>query len=203
MPALILAPVRAAELVRRNRVLLALPPRVALFYSRARRLAARTGDEWSLGSATKPESLGRLLAVAHGRRRVVEIGTGTAWTTIALALADRDRRVLSFDPIVRPERERYLDLAGRARARVDIVDGPGEAGLGNRPGPVDLVFVDGSHERERTIETFRVWSETVEPGGAIAFHDYGNDEYPGVTEAIRELGLEGRVERDLFVWRRP
>ena len=186
----------------RNRALLRLPPRVAVFYSRARRLAARSGDRWSLESATRPESLAVLLRVAEGRRRAVEIGTGTAWTTVALALADRGRHVLSFDPVVRPERDRYLALAPAARERIELVDAPGEQGLGAHPGPVDLVFVDGSHERERTIATFAAWRDALAPGGAIAFHDYGNPQYPGVGDAIRELGLEGRVARDLFVWSR-
>ena len=173
---------------------------MALFYFRARRTAARTGDEWSLGSATKPESLALLLRLAGGRRSVVEIGTGTAWTTAALALADPRRRVISYDPIVRPERERYLDLSG-ARGRIELREAGGEGGPAPGDPPPDFVFVDGSHERELTIATFEAWRGALAPGGAIAFHDYGNELYPGVTEAIRELGLEGDVERDVFVWR--
>ena len=173
---------------------------MALFYFRARRTAARTGDDWSLGSATKPESLALLLRLASGRRAVVEIGTGTAWTTAALALADPARRVISFDPIVRPERERYLDLSG-ARDRIDLREAGGEEGPRAGDPPPDFVFVDGSHQKELTVATFSAWREALAPGGAIAFHDYGNSLYPGVTEAIHELGLEGDVERDVFVWR--
>ena len=183
------------DVLARNSALLRLPPRVALFYSNARRLAARSGDDWSLQSATKPESLRELLRVARGHRRVVEIGTGTAWTTAALALADGQRRVTSFDPVVRPERERYLALAGSARDRIELLAVPGESGPRE---PVDMLFIDGSHERERTIETFRAWRPAVT--GVVAFHDYDNPAYPGVSEAIAELGLRGRVVRDLFVW---
>ncbi|HEX8744061.1 MAG TPA: class I SAM-dependent methyltransferase [Thermoleophilaceae bacterium] len=173
---------------------------MAWFYFRARRAAARSGDDWSLGSATKPESLALLLRLARGRRSVVEIGTGTAWTAAALALADGGRRVVSYDPIERPERERYLDLSG-ARDRIELRAEGGE--MGPRPGdePPDFVFVDGSHERELTVRTFGAWREALAPGGAIAFHDYGNDLYPGVTEAIGALGLEGEADRDVFVWR--
>jgi predicted O-methyltransferase YrrM len=187
--------------IRRTGVLLQLPPRVAWFYSRARRTAARIGDEWTLGSATKPESLRLILRLARGRRSVVEIGTGTAWTTAALALADKRRRVVSFDPVVRPERERYLELAGvHARERIELVESGGEGGP--RPGDPapDFVFLDGSHERELTIRTFEAWRPVLQGGGAIAFHDWRNPLYPGVTEAIEELGLRGRVERDVFVW---
>ena len=181
-----------------------LPPRVAWFYFRARRTAARTGDEWSLKSATKPESLAHLLRLARGRRAVVEIGTGTAWTTAALALADPRRTVLSYDPIVRPERDRYLELAGAdAAGRVELVEAGGEAGPPPEGPAPDFVFVDGSHEKELTIRTFEAWRDALASGGVIAFHDYGNDLYPGVTEAIEELGLSGEVERDVFVWRLP
>lgn len=172
------------------------------FYFRARRAAARSGDEWSLGSATKPESLALLLRLARGRSAVVEIGTGTAWTTAALALADGSRRVVSYDPIVRPERERYLDLS-RVRGRIELREQGGEAGPSAGDPAPDFVFVDGSHEKGLTIDTFHAWREALAPGGAIAFHDYGNPLYPGVSEAIEELGLEGDVERDVFVWSGP
>ncbi|MEA2350160.1 MAG: hypothetical protein QOG86_1101 [Thermoleophilaceae bacterium] len=192
----------AAATVRRNAVLLRLPPRVALFYSRARRRAARNGDDWSLQSATGPESLARLLRLARGRRRVVEIGTGTAWTTAALALADGERRVLSFDPKVWPEREGYLRLAGRdATARIELVEGGGENGPpAGRDFEPDLLFVDGSHERDLTIRTVESWRPVLAAGAIVAFHDYENPKYPGVSEAIRALGLEGEAIGDVFVW---
>lgn len=190
------------DLLRRNAPLLRLPPRVAAFYSRSRRTAARTGDDWSLVSATPPQSLRLLLRLARGRREVVEIGTGTAWTTGALALADAHRRVLSFDPIVRPERDVYLGfLPPAARERIELVDAPGEdvAPAGDRR--PDFVFVDGSHDRELTARTFEAWRPLLAPGGVIAFHDYGNESYPGVTQALDDLGLRGEVIRDVFVWR--
>jgi predicted O-methyltransferase YrrM len=51
-----------------------------------------------------------LLALARDCDPVVELGTGTAWSAIALALDDRTRRVITCDPWVRHEREAYLDL---------------------------------------------------------------------------------------------
>jgi hypothetical protein len=40
------------------------------------------------------------------------------------------------------------------------------------------------------------------PAGAIVvFHDYDEPAYPGVTEAVRELGLPGEVFGHLFAWR--
>lgn len=190
-----------AATLRRNAPLLRLPPRVALFYSRARRSAARSGDDWSLKSATGPESLAVILRLARGRRDVVEIGTGTAWTTAALALADRSRRVLSFDPSVRAERARYLELAGAdAARRIELVAAGGEDGPGDRDWRPDLLFVDGSHDRDLTVRTFESWRPELAPGAIVAFHDFDNPAYPGVTEAIRALGLEGEAVGDVFVW---
>lgn len=193
------------DAIVRQRQLTCLPANVALFYARARRLAARRGDDWSLRSATGPRSLAHVLREARGHRRVVEVGTGTGWTAIACALAEPGRRVASYDPVVRPERDWYLSLAGPgARARIDLRAAPGEHG----PPPADrersgvgFVFIDGSHERDRTIATFEAWRPALAAGGAIAFHDWQNEHYPGVTEAIAELGLRGDACGDVFVWR--
>ncbi len=193
--------VAALAILRRNAVLLRLPPRVAIFYSRARRTAAATGDRWSLESATSPESLAVILRLARGRKRVVEIGTGTAWTAAALALSDGERRILSFDPKVWPDRERYLRMAGGAAARIELVEAGGEAGPGERAWRPDMLFVDGSHDRDLTIRTFESWRPALAPGAVVAFHDYDNPAYPGVAAAIAALGLPGEAIGDLFVWR--
>lgn len=190
-----------SDAIERRRQLTGLPPNVALFFARARRLAARRGDDWSLASATGPRSLAHVLREARGHRRVVEIGTGTAWTAIACALADPARRVVSYDPVVRPERAWYLDLCGAGRERIDLLNSPGERGPRGGDQPAGFVFVDGSHDRDRTIATFQAWRPAVEAGGAIAFHDWGNERYPGVSEAIGALGLRGQVYGDVFVWR--
>jgi SAM-dependent methyltransferase len=190
--------------VRSHAGLLAMPPRASLFYVRALRLAHRTGDAWTLRSATRPTSVARVLRAARGRRRVVEVGTGPGWTTAALALADAERRVVSFDPLVRPERERYLGLLDAAsRSRIELVEAPGESGLGGRPPDVDFVFLDGSHGRDDTMRAFEAWSIVASPGAAIAFHDFRNPEYPGVEQAVAALGLDGRTVGDLFLWEKP
>src|ERR1700730_5371350 len=71
-----------------------LPARVAVFLSRARRRARRGGDDFSLESAARPTELAELLKLAGDRRRVVELGTGTGWSAIALALAQPTRKVI-------------------------------------------------------------------------------------------------------------
>lgn len=176
-----------------------LPPRVAWFQVRARRLARRSGDLFSLTSVTRPRDLRTLLAVARGRRRVVELGTATGWTAISLALADPGRSVLTCDVVERDEPGRYLGLVSdEVRARVEIAihagaDGPRDGA------PVDLLYIDSSHEREQTIAEVRAWRPALPAGSVIVFDDYTHPDFAGVREAVAELGLAGRVRGTLFV----
>jgi predicted O-methyltransferase YrrM len=172
------------------------------FHWRARRLAWRTGDQFSLVSATRPADTRVLLELARGCTRVVELGTATAWTAITLALDDPDRRVLSFD-VLRRAPERYLQLVGPdVRRRIELMLAPGSTGPRDRQ-PVDLLYIDSSHEREQTIAEVRTWQPHLRPGALVLFDDYTNPDYPGVREAVDELGLEGERRATLFVHRHP
>ena len=179
----------------------ALPPRAALFQARAMLRAARLGDDWALQSSTRPADVAELLRLAGGRRRAVELGTATGWTSGALLLAEPERRLTSFDPVVREHREAYLRLLPRsARERLELVPAPGHEARGER---VELLFVDSSHDRDATIAEFRAWRPRLAPGALVVLHDYGNPAYPGVAEAVAELELTGREHAGLWLWEAP
>jgi predicted O-methyltransferase YrrM len=183
---------QASRLVR-------LPPRVAWFQWRARRVAWRTGDTFSLSSATRPADLRILLALARGRRRVVELGTATAWTTVSLALADSSRRVVSYDIHAREEPARYLALVGpQTRRRIDLVIAPGSSGPRDAD-PVDLLYIDSSHDRAETIAELLAWRPVLAPGALIVLDDFGHPDYPGVHEAVADLQLDGERRGTMFV----
>jgi predicted O-methyltransferase YrrM len=180
-----------------------LPPRVALFFLRARRYANHHSDHFTLASAIRPGELAVLLRLGRGRRAVVELGTGTAWSTIALALDEAARRVVTYDPCARPERDMYLECARPSvRSRIEFRDEPDTNGP--REGEsVELLFIDSEHYRESVLAAFNAWRDSLAPGAAVAFHDYDHPSYPGVREAIDELGLEGQLHGHLFVWQAP
>jgi predicted O-methyltransferase YrrM len=180
----------------------ALPPRVARFQLRAQRRARRDGDAWTLESATRPEDVAAILRAAHGSRRAAEIGTGTGWTTASLALADPARRVVSIDVEPRPRRDAYLELAGEARGRIELVTADGAAGPPPGWDEVDFLFIDGSHDRDPNVGAFRAWEPALAPHAVVAFHDYRDPAFPGVEAAVRELGLAGEAHGTVFVWRR-
>jgi predicted O-methyltransferase YrrM len=194
---------RARRLALQTASLAKLPRPVASFWVRALRRAKASNDTWSIDVACRPAELLVLLDALSGARRVAEIGTAAAWTTSCITLARPDREVHSWDVEAHPERERYLALLAPAdRARVHLHDRPGGLGPADPPA-VDAVFIDSSHEREETIATFRTWEPALSPGGIVAFHDWEDDAYPGVTEAVRELCLLGEARGHLFVWHKP
>ena len=180
-----------------------LPRPVAWFWWRALRRAQAERDTWSIDVACRPAELRVLLDALGDARRVAEIGTAAAWTTSCIVLARPGREVFSWDVEAHPERERYLALLAPAdRARVRLHDRPGGLGPADPP-PVDAVFIDSSHERDETIATFRTWEPVLSPGGVVAFHDWHDDAYPGVTEAVAQLELQGEGRGHLYVWRKP
>jgi predicted O-methyltransferase YrrM len=148
--------------------------------------------------------LAKLLILARDCKLVVELGTGTAWSAIALALDDRSRQVVTYDPCARHERDAYLDLAGPSvRARIDLRLEPDSHGPRNGEPRVPMLFIDSSHEREAVTAAFRAWRDALEPGAVVAFHDYGHPDYPGVREAITDLELSGQESGGLFLWWAP
>lgn len=194
---------RARRLALQARSLALLPRPVAGFWLRAMRRAQAEHDTWSIDVACRPAELRVLLDTLAPARRVAEIGTAAAWTTCCLALAQPGREVHSWDVEEHPERERYLALLAPAdRARVHLHARPGGLGPADPP-PVDAVFIDSSHEYDETVATFRTWEPAVAPGGIVAFHDWRDDAYPGVTQAVSDLGLEGEGRGHLYVWRKP
>jgi predicted O-methyltransferase YrrM len=177
-----------------------LPPRVALFYVAALALAVVRRDRFTLASATRPDDLEALLKLARDATSVAEIGTGPGWSSIAIALMQPDCRIVSFDIVPRPA-ERYARLVPRSvRERIRFVVGDGAGGAAGAP-EVDFVFIDSSHQLEETVETFEAWRPKLRSPGTVVFHDYGNPDFPGVAQAVAQLGLEGQAEGGVFVWR--
>lgn len=194
---------RARRLGLQAHSLARLPRPVATFWLRAMRCAQAEHDTWSIDVACRPAELRVLLDALCDAEQIAEVGTAAAWTTCCLTLARPGREVHSWDVEAHPERERYLALLSPAdRARVHLHDRPGGLGPADPPA-VDAVFIDSSHELEETVATFRTWEPALRPGGVAGFHDYADDAYPGVTQAVRELGLDGEARGHLYVWRKP
>jgi len=110
---------------------------------------------------------------------------------LPLATAHADRGVMTYDPVLRIERERYLALVSPSvRARVRFVNEPGSTGP--RDGmEVDLLNLDSAHERQVALDELGAWRPALRPGALVVLDDFTHPEFPGVREAVRELGVTG------------
>ncbi len=177
--------------------------------------------------------LGILAAVASDLpdgAPVFEIGTFDGRTTLNLALnAPSGCSVHTLD--LPPARDTVYELA---KGESHMVDKPRpgvryEAYRTSRPSAVSrihqhlgdsasfdfspfhdtcsLVFVDGSHAYEYTLNDTHAAVALARPGGVVLWHDYGV--WPGVTKALEEieerecLGLRNVRGTSLVWWRKP
>src|SRR5437763_14302968 len=86
-----------------------------------------------------------ILALCHGARRIVEVGTAIGVSTLYLARAlPEDGVVVSFeiDPDRHADARRYLERAGVIE-RADLRLQDARQGLESLEGPLDMAFIDG------------------------------------------------------------
>jgi predicted O-methyltransferase YrrM len=133
---------------------------------------------------------------------VIEIGSHQGRSTVVLASAREDVRVVAIDPFVggkfggelsRRHFEhnlRELGLADQVRLLADR----SERVRSTWSGPVDLVYVDGKHDCRSAAEDLR-WSRFLPAGGRVLLHDAFSS--IGVTLAVLLSVLPGRELRYL------
>jgi predicted O-methyltransferase YrrM len=165
---------------------------------------ARLGDANDARETERPKRMlnitpdtGRLLWIlvqTSGARRILEVGTSNAYSTIWLADAVRDRggRVTTLER--NPEKVRLarenLTRAGLLDL-VDIREGPAAETLATLPGPFDLVFLDADRPSYRLYLDLSL--PRLAPGGLLVADN--------VVSHAEELGeYLGRVKShpDLF-----
>jgi predicted O-methyltransferase YrrM len=122
-----------------------------------------------------------MLAVEHGFLRVLELGTRTGESTIALLLAAKRNggHVTSID----------MDACVAARQAVEKLNlsdywtfmQHDDLQVGWNE-PIDLLFVDTSHTYEQTLKELEKFEPHVLEGGIIVMHDIVHD--PPVDQAI-------------------
>jgi caffeoyl-CoA O-methyltransferase len=119
-------------------------------------------------------------------KRVLELGTFTGWSTIAMARAlSPDGRLVTCD--VNEETtavaRRYAEEAGVAD-RIDFRVGPGLELLAALDGPFDLAFIDA--DKEGYVDYYEAILPKLSPDGVIAADNtlFGSDPDGEITRAI-------------------
>jgi caffeoyl-CoA O-methyltransferase len=115
------------------------------------RLAAETRERTStpqmMVGPLEGRFLGLLVRLTHARR-VLELGTFTGWSSIAMAWALQPGGTVvtcDVDPETQEIARRYAQEAGVAD-RIDYRLGPGIETMQSLDGPFDLVFIDADKE---------------------------------------------------------
>jgi predicted O-methyltransferase YrrM len=122
------------------------------------------------------EALYELARRCTGRGVIAEIGSWKGKSTICLGLGSRAGagvRVFAIDPHAD---YRFGDFKSNVeRAGISELVTPiaslSQPAADDFHEPIELLFVDGSHEYELVLEDFEKWVPKVVDGGWVAFHD--------------------------------
>jgi MMP 1-O-methyltransferase len=146
------------------------------------------------------EALYELAKECTGRGVIVEIGSWKGKSTICLGLgarAGRGARIFAIDPHAD---YRFGDFKANVD-RADIADlvtpiaSLSQAAADDFDEPIELLFVDGSHEYDLVLEDFEKWVPKVVDGGWVAFHD--TTWTAGPRKIVGQAIYRGRAFKDV------
>ena len=122
------------------------------------------------------EALYELARACRGEGVIVEIGSWKGKSTVCLGLGSQAGKSVSVYAIDPHADYRFGDFKQNVeRAGIKEVVRPiaslSQAAAGDFDEPIELLFVDGSHEYDLVLEDFEKWVPKVIDGGWVAFHD--------------------------------
>ena len=169
----------------------------------------KVGDWVASMKTTVLESL-FLARAAQGRTSILEIGSGSGGSMIALALGSAGCQLTSVDPFTPYDEENSSGMAvGVTEGNEELFDSNAKFfGYDHRVRKIkktsdravedikgetfDLIFVDGNHTYEIVKSDLELYWPLVKPGGLLVGHDY-TTRFPGVIRAVREWEHSAKV----------
>jgi MMP 1-O-methyltransferase len=146
------------------------------------------------------EALFELARACTGRGVIVEIGSWKGKSTICLGLGSRAGSgvpIFAVDPHAdyrHGDFKENIERAGIADL-VTPLKGLSQLVVDGFDQPIELLFVDGSHEEDDVREDFDKWVPKVVEGGVVAFHD--TTWHPGVRRVVAEKIYASRGFKDV------
>jgi caffeoyl-CoA O-methyltransferase len=166
----------------------------------------KTNSAEKLVGALEAEFL-KMLVLMTGARRILEIGTFTGFSTLALAQAlPRDGRIVSceVDPEIAEIATRYFSETPHG-SKIEVKRGPALVSLKVIRGPFDLCFIDADKENyreyyDRCVELLRskgiiVLDKMLASGNVLNPSDAGAEVADALNKQIRN---DPRVENVLL-----
>lgn len=65
---------------------------------------------------------------------------------------------------------------------------------------LDMVFIDGGHEREEVAHDIEVWRPRLIPGGLLCGHDAHSELWPEVDKVLEEMVPDARFVANTSLW---
>jgi MMP 1-O-methyltransferase len=122
------------------------------------------------------EALYELARSCTGKGVIVEIGSWKGKSTVCLGVGSQDGEAVPVYAIDPHADYRFGDFKTNVeRARIAELVRPiaalSQPAADDFAEPIELLFVDGSHEYDLVLEDFEKWVPKVVDGGWVAFHD--------------------------------
>ena len=122
------------------------------------------------------EALYELARSCTGKGVIVEIGSWKGKSTVCLGVGSQDGEAVPVYAIDPHADYRFGDFKTNVeRARIAELVRPiaalSQPAADDFVEPIELLFVDGSHEYDLVLEDFEKWVPKVVDGGWVAFHD--------------------------------
>ncbi|HEY3018471.1 MAG TPA: class I SAM-dependent methyltransferase [Gaiellaceae bacterium] len=165
------------------------------------------------------EALYELARTCTGRGVIVEIGSWKGKSTVCLGLGTKAGAAVPVYAVDPHADYRFGDFktnverAGIAEL-VRPVASLSQAAVEEVHEPIELLFVDGSHEYELVLEDFEKWVPKVVDGGWVAFHDttwtagprkvvgsavYRSRRFKNARFVVGSMTVARKVDRNTFV----
>lgn len=122
------------------------------------------------------ETLYELARACTGKGVIVEIGSWKGKSTVCLGLGSQAGASVPIYAVDPHADSRFGDFKNNVeRAGIQELVRPlaslSQAAADDFDEPIELLFVDGSHEYDLVLEDFEKWVPKVVDGGWVAFHD--------------------------------
>ena len=122
------------------------------------------------------EALYELARSCTGKGVIVEIGSWKGKSTVCLGIGSQEGESVPVYAIDPHADYRFGDFKTNVeRARIAELVRPiaslSQAAADRFEEPIELLFVDGSHEYDLVLEDYEKWVQKVVDGGWVAFHD--------------------------------
>lgn len=136
---------------------------------------------------------------------VLELGAYCGRSTVCLASVARE--VVTVDTFDAEDGGTFLEFLANVNAAgvrnvTFLVSDVGSLDFNPFAGRFDLVFVDTFHDAGAVERDTAVALRCVKPGGVVAWHDYGDPNWPDVAAVLGRLGLVPDAVVDRLAWRK-